>query len=297
MNWGWEHKAPVDRSSAGTTKVAAVAAFTPFPEKIMKRIAISGFVLAASLAVTASSASPPIPLAAATAAQAADTPCVDSEGASTGFFCQPLSSKGKLIRACGKKKPLDIATCQGETARAFCQSRAFATAAAYNLDAQGNLAEVVCTRSPVQSAAATPATPAPQAVAAAPAEEWQPMFNVNLLGYDHREFGLARRDDWKSCKAACDGDGQCQAWTVSQEASTCYLKWDGNPELLSSNNCCITGIKGMASAGAVSAQKKVRTPEELKRLGSRVQGAAEDEIGRRAEDAVRRSLGGILGDN
>lgn len=267
----------------------------------MKHIAISGLILAASLAVTASSASPPTALAtAATTAQTADTPCVDSEGASTGFFCQPLSSKGKLIRACGKKKPQDLATCQGETALAFCQSRAFASAAAYNLDAQGNLAEVVCTRAPVQpvqSTAAAPATPVPQAVAAAPVEEWQPMFNVNLLGYDHREFGLARRDDWKSCKAACDGDGQCQAWTVSQEASTCYLKWDGNPELLSSNNCCITGIKGMASAGAVSAQKKIRTPEELKRLGSRVQGAAEDEIGRRAEDAVRRSLGGILGDN
>ncbi|QCB55621.1 hypothetical protein E5675_15075 [Sphingopyxis sp. PAMC25046] len=267
----------------------------------MNRIRLSGLALAASMVVTASTATPIAPVTvvgAAATAQAVDTPCVDSEGASTGFFCQPLSAKGKLIRACSKKKPQDLAACQGESAQAFCQSRAFARASAYNIDGQGNLAEIVCTRSPVQGAAAAPATPVrPATVAAAPAEEWQPMFNVNLLGYDHREFGLARRDDWKSCKAACDRDGRCQAWTVSQEASTCYLKWDGNPELLSSNNCCITGIKGMASAGTVSEQKKVRTPEELKRLGARVQGAAEDEVGRRAEDAIRRSLGGVLGNN
>lgn len=171
-----------------------------------------------------------------------------------------------------------MAACQAETVQEYCEGRGYAAAVSYNLDG-GNLSEVVCSHAALQSVA----------------EEWQPLFNVDLRGYDHREFGLARRDDWKTCKAACEEDGQCQAWTVSQDASTCYLKWDGNPELLSSNTCCITGVKGMASAGAASEQKQIRTPEELRRLGSRVQGAAEDEVGRRAEDAVRRGIGSILG--
>lgn len=214
----------------------------------------------------------------------ADAPCIDSAGASTGFFCQPLSARGKLVPACSQKNPRDPAACQGKTAQAYCESRRFSRAVTYGLDGQGNLAEVVCSRSPAQRVAGQ-------------VEEWQPMFNVDLRGYDHREFGLARRDDWKTCKAACDGDGRCQAWTVSQEASTCYLKWEKNPELLSSNPCCITGIKGMASAGAASEQNKgTRTPAELKRLGTRVQGSTEDEVGRRAEDAVRRGIGRILGD-
>lgn len=215
---------------------------------------------------------------------AADAPCTDSAGASTGFFCKPLSAKGKPVPACSQKKSRDPVACQGKTVQAYCQSRRFGRAVTYGLDGQGNLAEVVCSRSPAQPVAGQ-------------VEEWQPMFNVDLRGYDHREFGLARRDDWKTCKAACDRDGRCQAWTVSQEASTCYLKWEKNPELLSSNPCCITGIKGMASAGAVSEQKnKIRTPEELKRLGTRVQGSTEDEVGRRAEDAIRRGIGRILGD-
>ena len=214
----------------------------------------------------------------------ADAPCTDSAGASTGFFCQPLSAKGKLVPACSQKKPRDSADCQGKTAQAYCEGRRFSRAVTYGLDGQGNLAEVVCSRSSAQHVAGQ-------------IEEWQPMFNVDLRGYDHREFGLARRDDWKTCKAACDGDGRCQAWTVSQEASTCYLKWEKNAELLSSNPCCITGIKGMASAGAASGQKgTIRTPEELKRLGNRVQGSTEDQVGRHAEDAVRRGIDRILGD-
>ena len=240
----------------------------------MKRMVLAGLgIMAAMLcAIAGFSTSSP------SAAQTVPAACVDSEGATTGFFCQPLSADGELIRACAQRRPRDVAACQGETVQAFCESRAFAQATAYNLDGEGNLSEVVCSRAALQSAA----------------EEWQPMFNVNLLGYDQREFGLARRDDWQTCKAACDGDSQCQAWTVSQEVSTCYLKWDGNPELLSSHNCCITGVKGMASAGAPSQQRAIRTPEELKRLGRRAQDAAEDEVGRRTEDAIRRGIGGIF---
>ncbi len=240
----------------------------------MKRFVLAACGVVATMLVAASLAIVP---ASAPAAQAAT--CVDSEGASTGFFCQPVSARGQPIPACGRSRARDVAACQAETVQDYCEDRGYAATVSYNLDGAGNLAEVVCSRAALQSAA----------------EEWQPLYNVNLLGYDHREFGLARSDDWRTCKAACDEDGQCQAWTVSQGASTCYLKWDGNPELLNFDACCITGVKGMASAGAASGQKQIRTPEELRRLGSRVEGAAEDEVGRRAEDAIRRGIGGIFG--
>ena len=220
-------------------------------------------------------------------AQTQNPPCVDSTGTTTGFFCQPLTSKGKLIKACAERRPKSVGECRNTTVLNYCSSRGFDSVATYALDADENLTEVVCMRANPALAAATPDP--------TPVDEWQPMVNVNLMGYDHREFGLSRPDDWKTCKAACDSDGQCRAWTVSVERSMCYLKWDDNPELLSSNACCITAIKGMASAGEVAQQKKIRTPEELKRLGSRLQNAAEDEVGRRTEDKVRRALGKILG--
>lgn len=211
----------------------------------------------------------------------ATAPCTDSEGASTGFFCQPLSAKGKLVKACEDKKPKDLTTCQSQGARAYCSRRGYSQLLSYAADAKGNLAELVCSRT--------------LATAVAAAEQWQPMFDVNLLGYDRREFPISRPDDWQTCKAACEADGGCQAWTVSREARMCYLKWDSNPELLSYNSCCITGTKGMASAGSVAQQRsRPKTPEELKRLTRRVQGAAEDEVGRRAEDAVRRGIGDIV---
>jgi hypothetical protein len=216
-----------------------------------------------------------------TAENFAKAPCSDSEGATTGFFCQPLSAKGKLVPACDVKKPKDLASCQAQGATDYCGKRGYSRHLSYSTDGKGNLAELVCSRAPVTAVAAV--------------EEWQPMFDVNLMGYDRREFPLSRPDDWQTCRAACDADGGCQAWTVSREARMCYLKWDGNAELLSYNNCCITGTKGMASAGsAVQQRSRPRTPEELKRLGRRVQGAAEDEVGRRAEDAVRRGIGDII---
>lgn len=211
----------------------------------------------------------------------ATAPCTDSEGASTGFFCQPLSSKGKLVPACDSKKPKDLAACQAQGATAYCGKRGYSRYLSYSTDGKGNLSELVCSRAPVTTIAA--------------AEEWQPMFDVNLMGYDRREFPLSRPDDWQTCKAACDADSGCQAWTVSRDARMCYLKWDGNPELLSYNSCCVTGTKGMASAGSAAQQRsRPKTPEELKRLTRRVQGAAEDEVGRRAEDAVRRGIGDIV---
>lgn len=213
----------------------------------------------------------------------ATAPCTDSEGASTGFFCQPLSAKGKLVKACDDKKPKDLATCQSQGARAYCSRRGYSQVLSYAADAKGNLSELVCSRQTITTVAA-----------AAPVEEWQPMFNVNIMGYDHREFAVANANDWQSCKRGCDADGNCQAWTLVPERKMCYMKWDGRAELLQSDPCCITGVKGMASAGSAASQKKVRTPEELRRLGQRTKGAAEDEVGRRAEDAVRRGIGDIL---
>lgn len=212
-------------------------------------------------------------------------PCTDSQGATTGFFCQPLSTKGKLVAACDAKKPKDLTSCQLGGANSYCVARGYSRSVSYNMDAKGNLSELVCSRAPVMSVAAA---------APAPVEEWQPMFNVDLRGYDHREVPVANAQDWKACKAACDADGQCKAWTLVPERKICFLKWENNTELLSANSCCVTGIKGMASAGAEAKQSKVKTPAELKRLGSRTQQAAEDEVGRKAEDAVRRGIDKIL---
>ena len=195
----------------------------------------------------------------------ATAPCTDSEGATTAFFCQPLSAKGKLVAACNQKKPKDLGACQMTGASNYCSARGYARPLSYNLDPKGNLTELVCSRAPVMSVAAA----APSASAEDP--NWQPLHNANILGYDHREFREADRNDWRSCKAACDAN------------------------LLSTDACCITGIKGMASArNGSEGRRTMRTPEELKRLGRRTQGAAEDEVGRRAEDAARRGIGDIL---
>lgn len=220
----------------------------------------------------------------------ATAPCTDSEGTTTAFFCQPLSTKGKLVAACSQKKPKDLAACQMAGASSYCSARGYARHVSYNMDAKGNLTELVCSRAAVMSvAAATSAPPVDDA-------KWQPLYNANIFGFDYREFRVADRNDWRSCKAACDADNRCKAWTQVPNYDSCYLKTTGDANLLSNDECCITGIKGMASAGGGAAEQRrtVRTPEELKRLGRRTQTAAEDEVGRRAEDAVRRGIGEIF---
>lgn len=168
--------------------------------------------------------------------------CSDSEGASTSFYCAPRTIKGAAVKACATSAR-ELGACQSATAQGYCLSRDYRTAQSFKVDAAGNLAELVCTR------------PVAAAVAVA---EWLPMFDANIMGYDRREFGLKRGEDWKRCKAACEMDGGCQAWTVSRENNTCYLKWDGNPELVSYNACCITGIKGMVSGGPPAARARLR---------------------------------------
>ena len=181
------------------------------------------------------------PQAGRTAGGFATAACIDSEGASTSFYCAPKTVKGAAVKACATSTR-DLAACQATTAQNYCVSRNYKTAQAYKVDATGNLSELVCNRP----------------VAAAAVAEWLPMFDANIMGYDRREFVLKRGEDWKRCKAACEADGGCQAWTVSRENNTCYLKWDGYPELVSYNACCVTGIKGMVSGGPPAARARLR---------------------------------------
>lgn len=63
--------------------------------------------------------------------------------------------------------------------------------------------------------------------AAALAQSWQPEIGMDRPGNDYRNFSTAK-NDWKSCKAACEGDGVCRAWTLytPQDATTshCWIK-------------------------------------------------------------------------
>jgi hypothetical protein len=164
--------------------------------------------------------------------------CVDSEGATTGFFCRPLSPKNKPIAACDNRRRSDVSACRSQTADRYCVSRGFIRSISYRTDTGDSLSEVVCERGAVLAAT----------------DEWLPMFDTNLLGYDLREFGLRAGQDWKACKAACDGDSQCKGWTVSpadrsyNAFGTCYLKNDTPPPNVEVG--LISGIKGAPSSKA-----------------------------------------------
>ena len=95
------------------------------------------------------------------------------------------------------------------------------------------------------SGRATPRSGSAQGSADASADE-PPMFNTDLFGSDLREIVYDRPgSDWKTCKAACDGDRQCKAWTYvipgRTEHGECFLK-DAVPEA-SESECCVSGVK------------------------------------------------------
>ncbi|MFN4020435.1 MAG: PAN domain-containing protein [Erythrobacter sp.] len=152
---------------------------------------------------------------------------------------------------------------------------------------------------PSAHTAAAPQSRAPvtgETVAAPqPADDWQPMYNVDLFGNDYREIiYTSAGNDWRTCKAACDGDRQCQAWTYvgpgRSEYGECYLKAPV-PEPAQSS-CCISGIKGAASAeGAVGDDAIARG---VRRLGETATSAAEDELNRAVDRKVRGLLGRII---
>lgn len=152
------------------------------------------------------------------------------------------------------------------------------------------------------TASAAPVSPAPQAsqpgapaAVAAADDDWQPMYNVDFFGNDYREIVYASAgNDWRTCKAACDGDRQCQAWTYVAPGRTqhgeCFLKAPV-PEP-SESDCCISGIKGGASArGAVGNDAIGRG---LRRLGDTAADAAEQELNQAVDRKVRGLVGKII---
>jgi hypothetical protein len=152
---------------------------------------------------------------------------------------------------------------------------------------------------PSMNARAAAVSRAPQssgaAYAAAAADGWQPMYNVDLFGNDYREITYkAPGSDWRTCKASCDGDKKCKAWTYvgpgRTEYGECFLK---RPvPRASSDSCCISGIKGAASAGGASGDAAIE--RSLQRLGDTAGNAAESELNNAVDRKVRGLLGKIL---
>lgn len=149
-----------------------------------------------------------------------------------------------------------------------------------------------------QVAAATAPAPSSRAPIAAPAQavdDWQPMINVDLYGSDYREIVFASAgNDWRTCKAACDGDRQCQAWTYVAPGRTehgeCFLKAPV-PEA-SESDCCISGIKGAPSSGGTAGNAAIN--RVFRRLGDTAGSAVEDEANRAVDRKVRGLLGKII---
>jgi hypothetical protein len=78
--------------------------------------------------------------------------------------------------------------------------------------------------------------------------------NTNYPGGDYRTIDMATSDP-TACKAACDKDAPCKAWTLVKPGEPggmgyCWLK-DSVPPAIS-EDCCISGLKG--ATGGVGAQ-------------------------------------------
>lgn len=152
------------------------------------------------------------------------------------------------------------------------------------------------------SVSSAPVSPAPQssrpgspAAVAAAEDDWQPMYNVDLYGNDYREIAYTSAgNDWRTCKAACDGDRECRAWTYVAPGRTehgeCFLKAQV-PEP-SESDCCISGVKGGASARGAAGDAAIG--RGLRRLGDTATNAAEDELNNAVDRKVRGLLGKII---
>ncbi len=128
---------------------------------------------------------------------------------------------------------------------------------------------------------------------AQPASTWQPMHNTDLFGGDYREIVYDRPGSgWQQCKAACDGDSQCRAFTYvvpgRNPHGECFLK-NSVPQP-SPSECCISGVKGAPSTlGRTGSAPPV--PGALRRVGERAGDAVERGIGDRVQDGVGKALG------
>lgn len=92
-------------------------------------------------------------------------------------------------------------------------------------------------------------------------DDWQPMYNVDLYGNDYREIVYQRAgSDWKTCRASCEADRECAAWTYVEPGRTehgeCFLKAPV-PEA-SEAGCCVSGVKGASSAGGAVGDAAIR---------------------------------------
>jgi hypothetical protein len=153
----------------------------------------------------------------------------------------------------------------------------------------------IAVAAPVSPAPTAPGQGGTPATTASGADDWQPMYNVDMFGGDYREIAYsAAGNSWKTCKASCDGDRQCQAWTYVAPGRTehgeCFLK-NSVPEP-SESECCISGLKGGASSRGAAGDDAIA--RGLKRLGERAGQAAEDEVGNAVDRKVRGLLGKII---
>ncbi|HNY40077.1 MAG TPA: PAN domain-containing protein [Bryobacteraceae bacterium] len=81
--------------------------------------------------------------------------------------------------------------------------------------------------------------------------------NTDRAGDDYRMVEMATSDP-TACKALCDKEARCRAWTLAKPAEAggmgaCWLKEKAPPEAW--NSCCVSGVKGGTQAGSGKAWK------------------------------------------
>jgi hypothetical protein len=70
-------------------------------------------------------------------------------------------------------------------------------------------------------------------------------FSIDRLGGDFRSFDTPPDDEGAACKAACEADTHCRAWTYARPgfistSARCYLKDKLKPPR--AKPCCISGV-------------------------------------------------------
>jgi hypothetical protein len=91
--------------------------------------------------------------------------------------------------------------------------------------------------------------------------------NTNRAGGDYRDLSLSRADP-AQCQAACNGEGQCVAWTYVKpggpgERAHCWLKdavMTPDPD-----DCCVSGVK--AAGGRSTASRRYNFETNANRNG------------------------------
>jgi hypothetical protein len=70
-------------------------------------------------------------------------------------------------------------------------------------------------------------------------------FSIDRIGGDYRNFDTAPDSEGAACKAACDAENRCRAWTYARPgyvgaSARCYLKDKIKPPR--HKPCCISGV-------------------------------------------------------